>query len=178
MNSQLNVLITRRHWLWALATNNVPLFKILRNKVNHERKRCRKIYYENKVEGAPARHQTTGLVARSETALWYCWGNWAWPENHPPSQFGLWRQCFERKDKWGFCQRNARVFTPIRECSGNLGGRRAFICHRSNYHEKTEGGEHLTCWGTRQSSQLGSERICRYTRPSDRRYFKHLFPEM
>ena len=35
----------------VLATNNVPLFKILRNKVNCERKCCRKIYYENKVKG-------------------------------------------------------------------------------------------------------------------------------
>ena len=30
------------------------LFKILRNKVNRERKRCRKVYYENKVEGLRA----------------------------------------------------------------------------------------------------------------------------
>ena len=49
MNSQLKALIALRQK--ALATNNVPLFKILRNKVNRERKRCRKIYYENKVKG-------------------------------------------------------------------------------------------------------------------------------
>ena len=29
----------------------MPLFKILRNKVIREQKRCRKIYYENKVKG-------------------------------------------------------------------------------------------------------------------------------
>ena len=48
MNSQLNALIARRQK--ALATNNVPLFRILRNKVNRERKLCRKIYYDNKVK--------------------------------------------------------------------------------------------------------------------------------
>ena len=41
MNSQLKALITRQQK--ALATNNVPLLKILRNEVNRERKRCRKI---------------------------------------------------------------------------------------------------------------------------------------
>ena len=49
MNSQLKALIARRQK--ALATSNVPLFKILRNKVNREQKRYRKIYYENKVKG-------------------------------------------------------------------------------------------------------------------------------
>ena len=49
MNSQLKALITCRQK--ALATNNVPLFKILQNKVNRERKRCHNIYYENKVKG-------------------------------------------------------------------------------------------------------------------------------
>ena len=48
-NCQLKALINRRQK--ALATNNVPLFKILRNKVNRERKRCRKVYYENKIKG-------------------------------------------------------------------------------------------------------------------------------
>ena len=49
MNSRLKALIARRQK--ALATNNVLLIKILRNKVNRERKRCRTIYYENKVKG-------------------------------------------------------------------------------------------------------------------------------
>ena len=33
----------------AFASGNQPLFKTLRNKVNRKRKRCRKVYYENKV---------------------------------------------------------------------------------------------------------------------------------
>ena len=45
MNSQLKALIARRQK--ALATNNVPLFKILRNKVNRERKRCRKTRFRS-----------------------------------------------------------------------------------------------------------------------------------
>ena len=49
MNSRLKAFINRRQKV--LATNNVPLFKILRNEVNRERKRCRKIYCENKVKG-------------------------------------------------------------------------------------------------------------------------------
>ena len=49
MKSQLKALIARRQK--TLATNNVPLLKLLRNKVNRERKRCRKIYYKNKVNG-------------------------------------------------------------------------------------------------------------------------------
>ena len=49
MNSQLKALIARRQR--ALATNNVPPFKLLGNKVNRERKCCRKIYYENKIKG-------------------------------------------------------------------------------------------------------------------------------
>ena len=49
MTSQLKALINRRQK--ALATNNESLFKFLRNKVNREQKRCREIYYENKVKG-------------------------------------------------------------------------------------------------------------------------------
>ena len=49
MSCHLKALIARRQK--ALATNNVPLFKRLRSKVNSERKRCCKIYYENKVKG-------------------------------------------------------------------------------------------------------------------------------
>ena len=41
-------MITRRQK--ALASGNESLFKLLRNKVNRERKRCRKIYYQNKVK--------------------------------------------------------------------------------------------------------------------------------
>ena len=49
MNSRLKAFINRRQKV--LVTNNVPLFKILQNEVNRERKRCRKIYCENKVKG-------------------------------------------------------------------------------------------------------------------------------
>ena len=48
VSTQLKQLITRRQK--AFASGNQPLFKILRNKVNRERKRCRKVYYENKVK--------------------------------------------------------------------------------------------------------------------------------
>ena len=34
----------------AFSSGNQPLFKILRNKVNRERKHCRMVYYENKVK--------------------------------------------------------------------------------------------------------------------------------
>ena len=47
LSTQLKQLITRRQK--AFASGNQPLFKILRNKVNRERKRCRKVYNENKV---------------------------------------------------------------------------------------------------------------------------------
>lgn len=45
---QLKTLITRRQK--AFASGNESLYKILRNKVNRERKRCRRVYYENKVK--------------------------------------------------------------------------------------------------------------------------------
>lgn len=48
VSSQLKQLIIRRQK--AFTSGNLPLFKILRNKVNRERKRCRKVYYENKVK--------------------------------------------------------------------------------------------------------------------------------
>ena len=48
MNNQLKALILRRQK--ALASGNMVLFKILRNKVNRECKRCRRVYYENKVK--------------------------------------------------------------------------------------------------------------------------------
>ena len=48
MTVQLKSLIARRQK--ALASGNESLFKLLRNKVNRERKRCRKIYYQNKVK--------------------------------------------------------------------------------------------------------------------------------
>ena len=48
LSSQLKQLIIRRQK--AFTSGNLPLFKILRNKVNRERKRCRKVYYENKVK--------------------------------------------------------------------------------------------------------------------------------
>ena len=47
VSTQLKQLITRRQK--AFTSGNQP-FKILRNKVNRERKRCRKVYYENKVK--------------------------------------------------------------------------------------------------------------------------------
>ena len=47
LSTQLKQLITCRQR--AFASGNQPLFKTLRNKVNRERKRCRKVYYENKV---------------------------------------------------------------------------------------------------------------------------------
>ena len=48
MNSQLKSLIARRQK--AFTSGNELLFKLLRNKVNRERKRCRKTYYQNKVK--------------------------------------------------------------------------------------------------------------------------------
>ena len=47
MTSQLKRLIIQRQK--AFATDNKCLFKLLRNKVNRDRKHCRKIYYRNKV---------------------------------------------------------------------------------------------------------------------------------
>ena len=48
VSSQLKQLIIRRQK--AFTSGNFPPFKILRNKVNRVRKRCRKVYYENKVK--------------------------------------------------------------------------------------------------------------------------------
>ena len=48
VSAQLKQLIVRRQK--AFASGNKPLFKILRNKVNRERKRCRRVCYENKVK--------------------------------------------------------------------------------------------------------------------------------
>ena len=48
LSAQLKQLITRRQK--AFASGNQSIFKILRNKVNRERKRYRKVYYENEVE--------------------------------------------------------------------------------------------------------------------------------
>ena len=48
LNNQLKQLIARRQK--AFASGNLKLFKILRNKVNPERKRCHKAYYESKVK--------------------------------------------------------------------------------------------------------------------------------
>ena len=47
INSSLKSLINRRQK--ALASGNVTLFKLLRNKVNREQKHCRKNYYQSKV---------------------------------------------------------------------------------------------------------------------------------
>ena len=47
INNNLTSLIKRRQK--AFASRNVTLFKLLRNKVNRERKRCRKTYYQTKV---------------------------------------------------------------------------------------------------------------------------------
>ena len=44
---QLKDPIARRQQ--ALASGNRMLYKILRNEVNRERKRCRKTYYANKI---------------------------------------------------------------------------------------------------------------------------------
>jgi len=52
LSVQRKQLIARRQK--AFASGNQYLFNILRNKVNRERKRCRKVYYENKVEGLRA----------------------------------------------------------------------------------------------------------------------------
>ena len=49
LSVQLKQLIARRQK--AFASGNQYLFKILRNKVNRAPKRCRKVYYEKKVEG-------------------------------------------------------------------------------------------------------------------------------
>ena len=52
LSAQFKQLIARRQK--ALAFGNQSLFKILRNKVNRERKRSQKVYYENKVESLRA----------------------------------------------------------------------------------------------------------------------------
>ena len=52
LSVQLKQLIARRQK--AFASGNQYLFKILSIKANRERKRCRKVYYENKVEGLRA----------------------------------------------------------------------------------------------------------------------------
>ena len=48
VSTHLKQLIIRRQK--AFSSGNQPLFKILRNKVNRERKRCCMVYYENKVK--------------------------------------------------------------------------------------------------------------------------------
>ena len=48
LTSQLKALIARRQK--AFSSGNELLYKMLRNKVNCERKRCRSVYYENKVK--------------------------------------------------------------------------------------------------------------------------------
>ena len=48
MNANLKQLIKRRQK--AFSSGDVFLYKLLRNKVNRERKRCRMIYYKNKVQ--------------------------------------------------------------------------------------------------------------------------------
>ena len=48
MTVQPKSLIDRRQK--ALASGNESLFKFLRNKVNRERKRCRKVYYQSKAK--------------------------------------------------------------------------------------------------------------------------------
>ena len=48
VSTHLKQLIIRRQK--AFSSGNQPLFKILRNKVNRERKGCLMVYYENKVE--------------------------------------------------------------------------------------------------------------------------------
>lgn len=52
LSVHLKHLIARRQK--AFASGNQYLFKILRNKVNRERKRCQRVYYENKVDGLHA----------------------------------------------------------------------------------------------------------------------------
>lgn len=52
LSVHLKHLIARRQK--AFASGNQYLFEILRNKVNRERKRCRRVYYENKVDGLRA----------------------------------------------------------------------------------------------------------------------------
>jgi len=47
LNADLKQLIQKRPQ--AFSSSDTLLFKLLRNKVNHERKRCREIYYDNKV---------------------------------------------------------------------------------------------------------------------------------
>ncbi|CAB4000419.1 Hypothetical predicted protein [Paramuricea clavata] len=48
MNANLKQFIKRRQK--AFSSGDVFLYKLLRNKVNRERKRCRMIYYKNKVQ--------------------------------------------------------------------------------------------------------------------------------
>ena len=50
LNTQLKKLITNRQIKKPFPSGNRVLYKVLRNKVNRECKRCRKIYYESKVE--------------------------------------------------------------------------------------------------------------------------------
>jgi hypothetical protein len=47
MTSHLKRLILQRQKAFALGSNF--MFKLLRNKVNRERKRCHKVYYKKKV---------------------------------------------------------------------------------------------------------------------------------
>ena len=47
INNNLKLLIKRRQK--AFVSGNVTLFKLLRNQVKRERKRCRKTYYQTKV---------------------------------------------------------------------------------------------------------------------------------
>jgi hypothetical protein len=51
MNANLKQLIKRRQK--AFSSGDVFLYKLLQNKVNRERKRCRMIYYKNKVQDLP-----------------------------------------------------------------------------------------------------------------------------
>ena len=60
LSAQFKQLIARRQM--ALASGNQSPFKILRNKVNRELKRCRKVYYENKVESL----RSSGLAIGGE----------------------------------------------------------------------------------------------------------------
>jgi len=48
VSKHLKQLIIRRQKVFS--TGNQPLFKILRNKINREGKRCRMVYYENKAK--------------------------------------------------------------------------------------------------------------------------------
>ena len=168
-NSQLKALIPRREK--ALATNNVPLFKILRNKINRERKRSRKIYYENKVKGVrDTKPRDWWREVKQLCGTAKATGRDLRATAHPNLVF----------DDNVLNEKINEAFFSVMQGYSPLSEKVLVASEDDEPLSVTEAtvARKLTCWGTRQSSKLDSERICRYPRHSDRRYFKHFFPGM